>query len=103
MENLGKTVAFVLLLVCSVLLQLLLTYIILSISTLYGISFITQLTFTQIFGTLIIISLVRYRNTKTEEKDFGEVFLEGSKGIFGNTILYLTVWGLSFLTYYIVF
>ena len=103
MENLGKTLAFVLLLVCGVLLQLLLTHIILSISILYGITFITQLTFAQVFGTLIIISLVRYRKTKTEEKDFGEVFLEGSKGILSNLLLYLMIWGFSFITYYILF
>lgn len=103
MENLGKTIAFLLLMGCSVLLQLLLAYIILSISTLYGVSFISQLTFTQVFGTLIIISLVRYRKTKTEEKDLGEVFLEGSVGLLTNLFLYLFVWGFAFLTYYMIF
>lgn len=103
MENIGKTLAFFAIMACSVLLQLLLTYIILSISTLYGISFISQLTFTQVFGTLIIISLVRYRKTKTEEKELGDVFLEGFVGLLSNTLLYLFVWGFAFLTYYIVF
>lgn len=103
MENFGKTVAFLLLIVCGVLLQLFLSHVILSISTLYGITFISQLKFSQIFGTLIIIGLVRYRKVPEESKDFGEAFLEGCKGVLTNLFLYLFIWGFSFLTYYTLF
>lgn len=103
MENFGKFIAILMLLACSVLLQLFVTHVILSISGLYGLTFITQFSFVQIFGTLIVISIVRYRYTKTENKDLGEIFLEGSSGLLTNLFTYLFVWGMAFLTYYVIF
>jgi hypothetical protein len=103
MENFGKFVAILLLMACGVALQLLVTHIILSIAVLYTITFITQFKFVQIFGSLIIISIIRYRYTPSETKTMGEAFLEGASVLITNLLLYLSVWGMSFLVYYIVF
>ena len=103
MENFGKLMAGMMLLICGVLLQFVVAHIIFSIATLYVITFITQFTFAQIVGTLLIIKIVRSRYTKSDDSNPGEFFEEASKGLLLNLLSYLFIWGMAFVIYQIWF
>ena len=100
MKNLGL---FVLALLLSVLLGLLETTVVLSVSSLFGLTFLAELGFVKLYGLISIFQIVNYKDKDSEEglnedervnKAFYRVFLK--------TFLFLTFWWLSFLMYYIL-
>ena len=100
MKNLGL---LVLALVLSVLLGLLGTTVVLSVSSLFGLTFLADLGFVKLYGLISIFQIVNYKDKDSEEdlsedervnKAFYRVFLKA--------FLFLTFWGLSFLMYYIL-
>lgn len=100
MKNLGL---LVLALVLSVLLGLLGTTVVLSVSSLFGLTFLAELGFVKLYGLISIFQIVNYKDKDSEDdltedervnKTFGRVFLKA--------FLYLFFWGLSFLMYYIL-
>jgi hypothetical protein len=100
MKNLGL---LVLALVLSVLLGLLGTTVVLSVSSLFGLTFLAELGFVKLYGLISIFQIVNYKDKDSEEdlsedervnKAFYRVFLKA--------FLFLTFWGISFLMYYIL-
>lgn len=100
MKNLGL---LVLALVLSVLLGLLGTTVVLSVSSLFGLTFLAELGFVKLYGLLSIFQIVNYKDKDSDDdlsedervnKAFYRVFLKA--------FLFLTFWGLSFLMYYIL-
>jgi hypothetical protein len=102
METLGKITLFVILLVVGFFVVLLETKIFLSVATLYNLNFITRFSFIQVFGLLGLIGLVTYRYKKTEEENFTESLKNGSIELLTKTCIYLTFWGIAFISYYIL-
>ena len=100
MKNLGL---LVLVLVLSVLLGLLGTTVVLSVSSLFGLTFLAELGFVKLYGLISIFQIVNYKYKDSDDdlsedervnKAFYRVFLKA--------FLFLTFWGLSFLMYYIL-
>jgi len=100
MKNLGLSVLALLL---SVLLGLLGTTIVLSVSSLFGLTFLAELGFVKLYGLISIFQIVNYKDKDSDDdlsedervnKAFYRVFLKA--------FLFLTFWGLSFLMYYIL-
>ena len=100
MKNLGL---LVLALVLSVLLGLLGTTVVLSVSSLFGLTFLAELGFVKLYGLISIFQIVNYKDKDSDDdlsedervnKAFYRVFLKA--------FLFLTLWGLSFLMYYIL-
>jgi len=106
METLGKFTVIVLVIVSAFLLSLFLSYVILSIANLYQLSFITQFSFVQVFGTTLIIGLLKYTYKKPEEnkkeKSFGDIMIESGSALLTTGFTTLWVWGIAFLAYYIL-
>ena len=100
MKNLGL---LVLALILSVFVGLLGTKVVLSVSTLFGLTFLAELGFLKLYGLMSIISLVLYKDKDSDDdssddekvsKAFSRVILK--------VFLYLIFWGLSFLMYNIL-
>ena len=100
MKNLGLLVLALLL---SVLLGLLGTTVVLSVSSLFGLTFLAELGFVKLYGLISIFQIVNYKYKDSDDdlsedervnKAFYRVFLKA--------FLFLTFWGLSFLMYYIL-
>ena len=100
MKNLGLLVLALLL---SVLLGLLGTKVVLSVSSLFGLTFLAELGFVKLYGLISIFQIVNYKDKDSDDdlsedervnKAFYRVFLKA--------FLFLTFWGLSFLMYYIL-
>ncbi len=100
MKNLGLLVLALLL---SVLLGLLGTTVVLSVSSLFGLTFLAELGFVKLYGLISIFQIVNYKDKDSDDdlsedervnKAFYRVFLK--------VFLFLTFWGLSFLMYYIL-
>lgn len=100
MKNLGL---LVLALVLGVLLGLLGTTVVLSVSSLFGLTFLAELGFVKLYGLISIFQIVNYKDKDSDDdlsedervnKAFYRVFLKA--------FLFLTFWGLSFLMYYIL-
>ena len=100
MKNLGL---LVLALVLSVLLGLLGTTVVLSVSSLFGLTFLAELGFVKLYGLISIFKIVNYKDKDSDgdlsedertNKAFYRVFLKA--------FLYLFFWGISFLMYYIL-
>ena len=97
MKNLGL---FGLALILSVFLGLLGVKVILSVSTLFGLTFIAELGFLKLYGLLAIVHLVLYKDKDSEDILNGE---EKIKKLFtqilSKCLTYLFFWGLMFLIY----
>lgn len=106
MENLGKITLFFVAIALSLLVTSLETYIVLSVANLYEIEFIIKFSFAQIYILLIMISMIKFtfkKKTKEEsEKDFITVIKETFESILTYTLIYLMIWGVSFLLYNIL-
>jgi len=101
MRNLGL---FVLALLFSMLVGLLGTKVILSVTTLYGLSFISSLGFLKIYGLTSVISLLLYKRKIDEVK--GNSSDKKLKNAFSLTVnkltVYLVFWGMSYTMYYLI-
>ena len=99
MKNLGLLVLALLL---SVLLGLLGTKVILSVSNLYELTFISELGFVKVFGLFSLISLAvaKYKDSIKEEGD--EMYEEVFKRIVYRVVELLSFWGLMYVVHYII-
>ena len=104
MQTLGKFFAFLIAFFISVLFSFLETYIIISIAGMYGVDFITNLSFMQVFGAIFIFSLVAYNgtNNKKEEK-FDEMIKRILTNILTRLFTYLALWGIAYLILKVAF
>jgi hypothetical protein len=105
MENLGKLTLFIIAIACASLNSLLCVHIIISISTLYKIGFIENLSFIQLYGIAFVISIISYKyekerseKTKNYSTMMGEIFTR----VLTTTISYLISWGFAFIMYSII-
>lgn len=101
METLGKITTSIIILILGFFLSLLLTHIVISIANLYQISYITQFSFVQLFGIIIIITLLKYTHSYKEPKEdvsYTNMFI----GIVTNACLYLLMWGFAFIAHHIL-
>ena len=101
MKNLGLLfLGFIL----ALLLGLLGTKAILSVSTLFGLSFIAELGFLKIYGLASIINLLLFKGTDLEDED--KTTDEKVKNIYSKilnkTLVVLIFWGMSFLMFNIL-
>ena len=100
MKNLGL---LVLALVLGVLLGLLGITVVLSVSSLFGLTFLAELGFVKLYGLISIFQIVNYKY-----KDSGDDLSDDEKitkaftSVFTKALLYLIFWGISFLMYYIL-
>lgn len=100
MENLGKVDLFIIALVCSFLVSILQSHVVLSIAGLYKIDFVTQFTFIQIFGIILLFELLRYRYTITTSEEEQKSYVSKMTLPLLNRLLYvLLAWGLAFVFY----
>lgn len=101
MKNLGLLFLGVIL---ALLLGLLGTKAILSVSTLFGLSFIAELGFLKIYGLASIINLLLFKDTDFEDED--KTTDEKVKNIYNRilnkTLVVLIFWGMSFLMFNIL-
>ena len=83
---------------------LLQTYVIQSIAGLYQIGFITQLSFVQIFGALVVISIVahKHKHEESEEKEFIENITNIFKSQIYHCLYFLTTWGIAAIVYHFI-
>ena len=104
MENLGKVTLFAIMIAGGFLTALLGAKIIISIADLYQLSFITKMSFIQIYGLITIINLVKYKKSKhNDEKEKFEDLMKRSFGeILHKTIFLLCGWGLAFIAFNIL-
>jgi hypothetical protein len=104
METIGKLTVFIVFIICAFFSGLLNTHIILDISNLYELKFITQFSFVQVYGVIILIGIITYKKQKKEEKeyDFAESMVKGFSELFTKIIGVLCIWGLSYITYNII-
>lgn len=104
MENLGKITLFAIMIAGGFLTALLGAKIIISIADLYQLSFITKMSFVQIYGLITIINLIKYKREKSKEEN--EKFEDLMKRLFGEilfkTIFLLCGWGLAIVAFNIL-
>ena len=98
METLGKIFAFLIVLFIALLVSFLQTYIIISIAGMYDVSFITKLSFMQVFGLMLILGLVKYKKSESQSEDnFSELMKKGLSNALSACASYLLMWGMSYL------
>jgi iron only hydrogenase large subunit-like protein len=104
MKNLGKLIAWGLMFVAAVFIQMLSSHIVLSIAELYSIELITSMSFLQVFGLLMIVDIVkyRYRSLKEEGAEFIDKLMHAINSAFNATIVYLMIWAIAFLSFAIL-
>jgi len=104
MEGLARFIGTVGLgLALSILINSLLTYIILDVSTLYGLESIASLGFVKVFGGLILLSMVRLSASSIQKEmdsdsDFGETVVVSIVG----AIVYLLIWGMAYIAHMVI-
>ena len=104
METLGKIFAFIIVLFIAVLVSFLQTYIIISIAGMYELSFITKLSFMQVFGFMLIFSLVKFKKSETtSDQTFSDVMTKSLSNTLTGVFSYLTMWGIAYLILLIAF
>lgn len=104
MKALGQFTAFLFLIVCSFLSSLLVSYVVLSVANLYCVGFITQLSFLQLYGVVLIVSLLKYKyeKSKEEEESFSKFLKNAFTAQFTTIFIVFVTWGLAFLAHYII-
>jgi hypothetical protein len=104
METLGKITVVAIIIAGAFLAALLNAYVILSVSNLYQLSFITQFSFIQVYGILAVISLAifKYKKEDSSDGDFTEKMTKAFTELLTVVCTSLLGWGFSFLAYYII-
>jgi c-di-AMP phosphodiesterase-like protein len=104
METLGKIFAFFIMLFMIIVIFFLQTYIIISIAGMYQLSFITKLSFMQVFGIMLIFKLSTYQGSKEQLKDTSfNTIKNGLTSILSTCTPYLLIWLIAYLIFLIVF
>lgn len=92
--------------VSAFLVSLLSTYVILEISELFKLDFITQYSFLQVYGFMVILNLLNHKadekKKETEDKSFSKLMESAFLHIFTSIAFYLLVWGLANVSYLIL-
>jgi hypothetical protein len=100
MKNLGL---MLLALILSVFVGLLATKVILSISTLFGLTFLAELGFLKLYGLMSICGVILYKNKDSEDEGSeDEKVAKFFKRIGNEAFIYLVFWGLSFFMYLVI-
>ena len=100
MKNLGL---MLLALILSVFVGLLGTKVILSVSTLFGLTFLAELGFLKLYGLMSIFNIVLYKDEDSEDDGSeDEKVNKFFKRIGNKTFIYLFFWGLSFFMYWVI-
>ena len=103
MKTFLKVILFLFVIVLSFLVGLLTIHILLSIANLYKLEFITRFSFVQIYGIIILISIIRYKYKKSDDDEkFSDAMLKSLQIIFTTVGVMLSTWGLSFVIYYLI-
>ena len=103
METLGKITVVAIIIAGAFLAALLNAYVILSVSKLYQLSFITQFSFIQVYGILAVLSFVKYKYKKSEpNEDFTDAMTKSFTELLTSVCVTLLGWGLSFIAYHII-
>ena len=84
-----------------VLLTAFMTTAILDVATLYSITFITELGFVQLFGTLMIVRLISLKKSDIVESIRGDDDIGGWYHII-TAIFILIFWGLSYVSFWLI-
>ena len=97
LSEMGKIALVVLL---GVLMTAFQTHIILDVSELYTLTFITDMSFVQIFGLLMIISLIKFDLKKSTDDDgsFSTVVIKA----FAVALILLLFWGLAYISFFLI-
>ena len=104
MQTLGKIFAFIIVLFIAVLVSFLQTHIIISMAGMYELSFITKLSFMQVFGLMLILGLAKYKHSESKSKDtFTELMSKWLSNALSNCVSYLLMWGIAYLILLIAF
>lgn len=105
MENLGKVTLFLINVITMILSSILFVYIFIQIAEIYDLKFITQFTFVQTFGIIILVRFVTREIPKNKENNdtlFVDEMTTNLKKT-GRTILFLLGgWGLAWLMFQIL-
>ena len=104
MSGFGKLLLVIIMFMITFFVGLLQVYVVLSIATLYALTFITQYSFLQILGLLIIIGLIKYEYKKSEDSNlkFSDAAIASITRILTDLTVILTVWGLAFIYHWLV-
>lgn len=94
----GHIILVTLTVVSALLVAFLGVHVILSVATLYSLSFITQFNFLQIYGFWVIIGILSYKYKKSE-KATTTPYEDAFSGLFSLSIYYLLAWGMAFLIF----
>jgi hypothetical protein len=104
METLGKIFTSLIMLFMIILVVFLQTYIIISIAGMYKLYFITNLSFMQVFGIMLIFKLGTYQDSGRKSKDTSfNTIKNGFESILSTYISYLLMWLIAYLIFLIVF
>ena len=104
METLDKIFAFLIVLFIAVLVSFLQAQIIISIAGMYDVSFIAKSTFMQVFGFMLIVGLVKHKNTESKsEETFSDMLTKGISNALSSCVSYLIIWGIAYLILLIAF
>jgi len=105
MKNMIKLIVIALAFIISFLVGLLGVKVILSLSALYQLHFITDFSFVQVYGIWMLVSIIRFRyepDEKNGEKDFSKILLKAFMKVAANLAMILFSWGIGYLAYYII-
>lgn len=105
METIGKITVSILLIMAGMLVSIFSAYVVLQIAGLFHLQFITQFTFIQVYGCMLIVNLVKSRSKSKDEsnKSIGELAYEFSAIIAGEVVGLLFVWGVAYILSQIFF
>ncbi len=106
MRNVAAILVFTVILALTFLNGLLGAHVVLEIAKLYNLTFITSYTFLQIYGTILIVGLIKYNYEATKKKKkeltLGDAFERGFKKILTLAFFYLLNWGTAYIAYLIL-
>ena len=108
MEKLGKfltkVLVFVLVLVTIIAMGFLETQIVISLSRMFDVQFILNLSFMQVFGIIGILGIVTYKHVKTEEnKEFYEIAADVFSRAASKAVSFLFLWFIFWLISVVIF
>jgi hypothetical protein len=87
----------------SIFVTLLGAHIVLSVGNMYNLSVVTQYSQPQIFAFIYLIYIIRFKYTKSKNKDYTEAISDGFSGIISMFFYYLMMWGVLVLMYHLFF
>lgn len=100
MKDLGNLFILLLLLVVACLTSLLTTTIVLSVAGLYGLYFISSMSFLQVYGVVALLAIITSGIKRDREEDSSIASL--AIRLFTRLFELLAFWGVTVLMYYII-